>query len=152
MTTEPMDPHQMRVGYAEREQAVERLARAHSLGQLDVDEFHERAAMAHVARTSNDLAALLKDLPTPPTTASRSRVPAATRQVRAAGAHLAGVPRRVWVVLAMAVMVMMIGTSLLDGSRHEYNGPPIMLLVIAAGTVVAVRRHRARRAGGNAEA
>ncbi|PRZ31397.1 uncharacterized protein DUF1707 [Antricoccus suffuscus] len=40
-----------------------RLSEAHALGQLDVNEFNERTAIASTAKTAGDLAPLLADLP-----------------------------------------------------------------------------------------
>ena len=53
----------IRVGDREREEMSERLAKAHSLGQLTLDEFDERVVRAHDARTRGELAAIAADLP-----------------------------------------------------------------------------------------
>ncbi|WP_228389345.1 DUF1707 SHOCT-like domain-containing protein [Cumulibacter manganitolerans] len=53
----------IRVGDREREEMSERLAKAHSLGQLTLDEFDERVVRAHAARTRGELAAIAADLP-----------------------------------------------------------------------------------------
>lgn len=52
-----------RVGDAERQQVVDSLVRAHSLGQLDLTEFDERSSKAWNAKTQRDLAGLTADLP-----------------------------------------------------------------------------------------
>lgn len=56
----------VRVGHAEREQALVRLKSAFSEGRLDETELDMRARHALEARTRADLDALLIDLPTPP--------------------------------------------------------------------------------------
>jgi hypothetical protein len=54
---------EVRVSDAEREAVVRRLLRAVGEGRLDMDEFEERAAIAHAARTRADLEPLTSDLP-----------------------------------------------------------------------------------------
>lgn len=63
-----------RVGDAERQQVVDNLIRAHSLGQLDLTEFDERSSKAWNAKTQTDLVGLTADLPSSiaPVRASRS--------------------------------------------------------------------------------
>jgi hypothetical protein len=62
-TVTPGSPPPLRIGTAERNQAVDAL-REHSVaGRLDLDEFEERVGQAYSARTAGDLDALLCDLP-----------------------------------------------------------------------------------------
>lgn len=56
------DPQQLRIGHAEREQAVETLREAAGDGRLTLDELDERISGALAARTRADLAPLLSDL------------------------------------------------------------------------------------------
>jgi hypothetical protein len=56
------DPH-LRVGNAEREQAVQVLGEHFAQGRLDPQEFEDRTTAAYSARTAGDLDALFTDLP-----------------------------------------------------------------------------------------
>lgn len=55
-------PDRLRIGDAERERTVERLAAAYAAGQLDHAEFSERSSKAWQARFADDLQALIIDL------------------------------------------------------------------------------------------
>ena len=61
-------PEDLRAGYADREQVLDRLRRAHVEGRLDPDEFDERIHAALAARTYGELDALTSDLPPATTT------------------------------------------------------------------------------------
>lgn len=61
------DDSDLRIGTAEREQAVELLTRHLGEGRLTVTEFDERCARVVRAGTGSDLAALFVDLPAVPT-------------------------------------------------------------------------------------
>lgn len=61
MTTEKI----IRATHREREDAVEELRAAYSLGCLDGGELEERTSMAYAAKTRGDLAELVLDLPRP---------------------------------------------------------------------------------------
>lgn len=140
-TTNPVDPGQMRIGDAEREQLADRLRRAHDAGQIDLDEFDQRVQQAYRARVRSDLDALVRDLPgtgraatpAPPAADREASAPWAAEQYahwqsvgsralqrrscghgasaasRASGRpashrrHGGGVPRAVWIVLAVLV-------------------------------------------------
>lgn len=56
-------PPPRRIGYAERDAAVERLQQNHAEGRLTTEEFEERMQMALEARTETDLEPLFSDLP-----------------------------------------------------------------------------------------
>ncbi|MGA4507005.1 DUF1707 SHOCT-like domain-containing protein [Propionibacteriaceae bacterium G1746] len=60
--TEPPRPPQ-RIGFAERDAAVEALQRHHAEGRLTAEEFEERMEAALQAKTRDDLAPLFADLP-----------------------------------------------------------------------------------------
>lgn len=62
-STGPVEPGQIRVGDAQREQMAQRLQRAHANGQLDLDEYDRRVQRAYEARVQRDLDALVLDLP-----------------------------------------------------------------------------------------
>lgn len=59
----PAVPAQVRIGDAEREQAVTALGEHYAAGRLTKEEFDERASVAWSARTSGDLSPLFTDLP-----------------------------------------------------------------------------------------
>jgi hypothetical protein len=71
---------QLRVGHADREQAIETLQEAFAHGRLTRDELDERAGRALVARSRADLAALTGDLPPSLAGAGPARPPAAARR------------------------------------------------------------------------
>lgn len=57
---------EVRIGTAEREEAVALLGEHFSAGRLTLDEFDERVTLANLARTRGDLVPLFTDLPTAP--------------------------------------------------------------------------------------
>ncbi|GAA1212093.1 DUF1707 domain-containing protein [Prauserella alba] len=59
------DPNELRVGYAEREEASRVLAEHFSSGRLSMAEYEERVGSAAAARTRADLSRLFDDLPAP---------------------------------------------------------------------------------------
>ena len=68
-------PGQLRVGDAERERVTDLLAEHHAAGRLTMAELDERLGATLAARTRDELAAPLADLPTPP----RTQAPATSR-------------------------------------------------------------------------
>lgn len=64
-------PPARRIGYAERDAAVERLQQSHAEGRLATEEFEERMQTALQAKTEADLEPLFLDLP-----AAETHVPA----------------------------------------------------------------------------
>jgi len=59
---------EIRVGDAERSDALDRLGTLFADGYLDVGEFEERTGQAAIARTRGELSALFDDLPAEPAT------------------------------------------------------------------------------------
>ncbi|MEO5743692.1 MAG: DUF1707 domain-containing protein [Terracoccus sp.] len=57
------DDEQVRIGTAEREQALSALADHHTAGRLDADEYEDRRGRANDAVTRGDLTGLFTDLP-----------------------------------------------------------------------------------------
>ena len=57
------DDEQVRIGTAEREQALSALADHHTAGRLDADEYEDRRGRANDAVTRGDLSTLFTDLP-----------------------------------------------------------------------------------------
>jgi Domain of unknown function (DUF1707) len=125
----PMGPYflqpssrDVRVGTAEREQAVQLLSQHLSAGRLELAEFEERVASAYAARTNSDLAALFRDLPGPlppmagyPTTAPRR------------------LPRRAILLLLVAIGLVALVT--------EVAFPPLFLIPICLLVIHRRRRH-----------
>ncbi|MBP2339161.1 hypothetical protein JOF41_005339 [Saccharothrix coeruleofusca] len=60
-----MDERDIRIGDAERAQALELLGEHLGEGRLDVEEYGERSARVSTARTRGELMALFADLPPP---------------------------------------------------------------------------------------
>ncbi|NLE99121.1 MAG: DUF1707 domain-containing protein [Propionibacterium sp.] len=60
-----MDPN-IRIGDAERDEAISRLRAHHAAGRIDMVEFDDRMASALEARTAGDLLAIFADLPDQP--------------------------------------------------------------------------------------
>ncbi|GAB4583438.1 DUF1707 SHOCT-like domain-containing protein [Nocardia sp. IFM 10818] len=56
---------EIRIGTAEREEAMQRLSEHFAAGRLSVAEFDERSAIVSAARTRGDLASVFADLPVP---------------------------------------------------------------------------------------
>ena len=59
------DPRSIRIGTAEREQAVKALGEHFAQGRLEPAEFEERMTAAYAARTASELERLFDDLPSP---------------------------------------------------------------------------------------
>lgn len=59
------DSSGLRIGDAEREEALRALGEHMSAGRLDIDEYGDRSARVAATRTRNDLIALFTDLPAP---------------------------------------------------------------------------------------
>ncbi|AHI01328.1 hypothetical protein GCM10010174_10690 [Kutzneria viridogrisea] len=69
---------ELRIGDAEREDALKALGEHMSAGRLDIDEYGDRSARVATARTQNELLALFTDLPAPkPSFSAASAAPAA---------------------------------------------------------------------------
>ncbi|ALG13654.1 DUF1707 SHOCT-like domain-containing protein [Kibdelosporangium phytohabitans] len=60
-----MNDPEIRVGDAEREEALRALGDHMSAGRLDIDEYGERTARVAASKTRGDLLELFKDLPAP---------------------------------------------------------------------------------------
>lgn len=100
----PPNPR-LRVGDADREQAIAALQSYVASGHLTLDEFSHRSGAAYQARTHADLAALTSDLP-----------PAA-EPARAAGGAGDPASRRLW-TLALVALAALAGIGTLTGFAH----------------------------------
>lgn len=98
----PPSNAQVRIGDAEREQALTALGEHFAAGRLSKDEFDERSTAAWAARTSADLAPLFSDLPTlTPAAPPRPRRPAQRRAWR--------VGFGLWWVFVLMMVLAMVG-------------------------------------------
>lgn len=126
----------LRVSDAERDQAVAELSEHFQAGRLTADELDERTGLALRARTGNELACVLADLPAAPTA---SALPSGGGP---AGGGGLGAPRAgrtalpTWMLAVLCVSLVLAVTS---GFRHDIL-IPWWLIPIA---VIYVRR-RAR--------
>lgn len=131
------DP-EIRVGDAEREEALQALGDHMSAGRIDIDEYGERTARVAASKTRGDLLALFKDLPDPkptfvppihvraePLPAAAPSLPPMQRSTTPVGARLyAALVPVSWLVavvlffgiktpfvFALPVIIMMVGAS-----------------------------------------
>jgi hypothetical protein len=95
-----MDP-QMRVGDAEREQAVAALQQYVSDGYLTLDEFSERSAAAYRARTRGELVGLTQDL-----APREHRPPAPNPAMGGALGRISWTPVAIAVAVAVGLVVL----------------------------------------------
>ncbi|HEY8373358.1 MAG TPA: DUF1707 domain-containing protein [Pseudonocardiaceae bacterium] len=103
----------IRIGHAERQEAVALLAEHYAAGRLDITEYDERCAATAAARTWDELARLFEDLPEPhpapsaavastntaPGTGSVARVREGTQQDRKGNDDMSGTEVVGWLVL-----------------------------------------------------
>jgi hypothetical protein len=93
---EPQSPD-IRIGDAEREEALRALGEHMSAGRLDIDEYGERSARVSTAKTRGDLGALFADLPQPrPTFSAPPPAPAPARPAAPPAAPAPSDPERRW--------------------------------------------------------
>ncbi|WP_281689097.1 DUF1707 SHOCT-like domain-containing protein [Pseudonocardia thermophila] len=102
----------VRIGDAEREQAVQQLRGHVGSGRLDLSEFEQRIDAVYQARTRGELAAVFADLPAPAPAPvakalSRSAPPALLRTWPAAWAQ--------WLSVGVLTLVIWAATSLAAG-------------------------------------
>lgn len=112
----------VRIGTAEREQAVELLTRHLGEGRLSLAEFGDRCAQVEVARTYRDLAALFADLPLPASPPPRRRV--------------------LWILLPITLIGLYAGFAAADLVAWFV---PAALAVTAGAAVVYLATRRRRR-------
>jgi hypothetical protein len=106
---QPLPADLLRVGDAERQQAVSALGEHYAAGRLDQDEYDTRVQAAYAARTRVDLQGLFGDLPEP--------VP-----FRPSGHHPAGQQPFGWEA----------GRDARDRSRRRLGSPVIPVLMVIA--------------------
>ena len=130
---QPLPADLLRVGDAERQQAVTALGEHYAAGRLDQDEYDTRIQTAYAARTRVDLQGLFGDLPEPVPFRAAGHQPAGTHQVGwQAGRDARDRPRRrtgapvVPVIMAIAIFL---GVSLLV----HFPVVPLLFLLIWIG-------------------
>lgn len=106
----------LRVGDAEREIVIGRLSLAHSLGQLDAEEYAERNEAAVHAKTRDDLAVLTADLPDPDGPEADAPVPTSAFSAGVAkieeGARRAWGSHKVLTAVGIVLLLNMIGWTI----------------------------------------
>ncbi|RKT57536.1 DUF1707 SHOCT-like domain-containing protein [Saccharothrix australiensis] len=123
-----MDERGIRVGDAEREQALRLLGEHLGEGRLDVDEYGDRSARVTTAKTREELLALFRDLPEPqPRFARVAPLPSPAAPVRR-GSRLD--PR------VVAGVVPVVGIACVVLFLTGFRNPLIFLLVPAVALLV----------------
>ncbi|MBF6133601.1 DUF1707 domain-containing protein [Nocardia otitidiscaviarum] len=97
------EPPDIRIGTAEREDAMRRLSDHFAAGRLSVAEFDERSAIVAAAVTRGDLEQVFTDLPAP---VSLEKPKPAARGFRLP----AGVPERVMPVITILALILFLVT------------------------------------------
>jgi len=103
----------LRASDAERERVAEALRRHHVDGRIDTDELQERLERCYAARTGDDLAALLADLP--------GEAPPRRPNPRAGHAR--------W-PLAAAVLVVLLVFATVGAVAHGHHPGPFPFLAV----------------------
>ncbi|WP_062982765.1 DUF1707 SHOCT-like domain-containing protein [Nocardia anaemiae] len=122
------DLPEIRIGTAEREQAMQRLSDHFAAGRLSVAEFDERSAVVAAALTRGDLDKVFIDLPEPEST------PVAAAPAKPDSGFLDEWPERVMAVIPILAVILFFVTgswlwflaiplsgALLFGGRHEHH-------------------------------
>jgi hypothetical protein len=119
---EPTEP--VRIGDAERDEALTTLGEHFAAGRLNREEFDERAEQAMAARFDSDLAVLFKDLPKPPREQQAQQVPA--RRQRPAASPAVSV-----LVLTLVPLLILAVTASIALHGPVLVAPLIWLLVLS---------------------
>ena len=112
---------EVRIGPAEREEAVQMLGEHFAAGRLTLDEFDERVTRATEARTRGDLVPLFRDLPSVPP-ALQPREPS----------------ENVYLNLVMLIPLVLVALLLLVAIRH----PIAVVLALVALWMLGRRAYR----------
>jgi hypothetical protein len=141
----------MRVGDAEREDAIGKLGEHLTVGRLDVDEYGERSARATAAKTRGELLALFADLPDPrprfttPTPAQSTPPPRAEPRELAPGWQDRPAAQRLWASLVpiSAIVALVLFLFVMRGLWPVFLLP--VLVIIVGGSLWGDDRRRDRR-------
>jgi hypothetical protein len=130
----------LRVSDADRDRAISELSEAFQAGRLTAEEFEERSDHALRARTGNDIAKLLADLPR-----NSARSPAGNGpgvpETSPRPFGLAVVPR----ILLAAPVIAVLVTFAIAGGHHGHHHYAFGLFPVLAALLFVTRM--ARRAG-----
>ena len=118
----------LRASDADRDRVAAALREHRVAGRLTLDEFSERVAAAHDARTLDELEQLTRDLPATGSAASSPR----RRPTRWSVAIMSGVERRSrWRVAEQTTAVAVMGGCVLDLRNAEIEGPEVEITAVA---------------------
>jgi Domain of unknown function (DUF1707) len=120
--TRPDELTELRVSDADRNGTLRRLHNAVALGLIDISEFEERSSQVSYARTHNELASLVGDLPGP-----GAIVTSAADRVELRG--WAGSLKRhgEWTVPTRLALVRRMGSVELDLVKARFAGPVVVI-------------------------
>lgn len=146
-----IDPGDVRVSDAEREQVGGRLQRAMSEGRLTLTEFTDRMDAAMAARTRRELDAVVADLPSDLPAVRPGGVPATTDDPVRLKAGIGDLVRRgEWLVPPALHVAVSMGDAKLDFTEARFSAQEItvelkvsvgdVLLVVPEGVTVDVDR------------
>ncbi|MFF1821584.1 DUF1707 domain-containing protein [Kribbella sp. NPDC058245] len=131
----------MRIGDAEREEAVRRLGEHYESGRLTADEHSERVEAALRAKTKSELGAVFTDLPF-------EEQAEAPRKARPVGSPFGKLPRPLLVALGIVAVLASVACAV-DGGHshpHAWGGghphPPVLLIAAIMAGVVIYRKRR----------
>ncbi|MFI5729137.1 DUF1707 domain-containing protein [Kribbella sp. NPDC051587] len=135
----------MRIGDAEREEAVRRLGEHYESGRLTADEHSERVEAALRAKTKSELGAVFTDLPL-------EEQAEAPRKGRPVGSPFGKVPRPLLVALGVVAVLASVACAVFGGHPHPHQQmgawggghphPPVLLIAAVVAGVVIYRKRR----------
>jgi len=134
----------MRIGDAEREEAVRRLGEHYEAGRLSADEHSERVEAALRARTNDELGAVFADLP------FEQQQAEAPRQARPGSSLFGTLPRPLLVALGVVAVLASVACAVFAGHPHAgpwgagHPHPPVLpILAVVAGVLIYRKRRTA---------
>ncbi|MFB6719315.1 DUF1707 domain-containing protein [Kribbella sp. NPDC056345] len=119
----------MRIGDAEREEAVRRLGEHYEAGRLSADEHGERVEAALRAKTKNELGEVFTDLPFE----QQAQEP---RKARPVGPPFGKVPLPLLVALGAIALLAAVACTVVGGH------PPVLLFAAVVAGVIVYRKRR----------
>lgn len=135
-TSGPSRPYaagNLRVSDADRDQTLAELSEHFQAGRLTSAELEDRTGRALSARTGNDLAVLLADLPPAPAAAAPVRARESSR----------GIAPALWICAALAVVAVVAAAVVTAPGHHTHIVlVPWWLILVAVFVLRRRRRHR----------